>query len=37
MNIGGQVGNVLALSIGGWMCSWHSAGGWSLIFYSTSK
>ena len=35
--IGGQTGNVLALSIGGLMCSWDFAGGWPLIFYSAGK
>ncbi|CAF3363661.1 unnamed protein product [Rotaria socialis] len=35
VNGGAQVGNVLALSISGVMCSWHFAGGWPLIFYST--
>jgi MFS family permease len=35
--IGAQAGNVFALSIGGLMCSWDFAGGWPLIFYSTSK
>jgi hypothetical protein len=37
MNIGAQVGNVFALSIGGVMCSWEFAGGWPLIFYTTGK
>ncbi|CAF3470855.1 unnamed protein product [Rotaria sp. Silwood1] len=35
MNAGAQIGNVLALSVGGLMCSWSFIGGWPLIFYST--
>ncbi|CAF1936344.1 unnamed protein product [Rotaria magnacalcarata] len=35
VNGGAQVGIILALSISGVMCSWHFAGGWPLIFYST--
>jgi hypothetical protein len=37
VDIGGPIGNVLALSIGGLMCSWHFAGGWPLIFYSAGR
>jgi len=37
VEIGSQVGNVLVLSVGGLMCSWDFAGGWPLLFYSTSK
>jgi len=37
LDIGGPVGNVLALSVGGLMCSWNFAGGWPLIFYSAGK
>ena len=33
--IGSQIGNVVALSVGGLMCSWDILGGWPLIFYST--
>lgn len=37
MNAGGQIGNVLTLSIGGLMCSWDFLGGWPLIFYSVGS
>ena len=37
MNTGSQIGKMLALSIGGLMCSWDIAGGWPLIFYSGGK
>lgn len=37
MNVGAQVGNVLILSTGGFMCSGSVLGGWPLIFYSTGK
>ncbi|CAF1024515.1 unnamed protein product [Rotaria sp. Silwood1] len=36
MNAGGPAGNGFGLLIGGLMCSWHIAGGWSLIFYSAA-
>ncbi|CAF1048288.1 unnamed protein product [Rotaria sp. Silwood1] len=35
VSAGAQIGNILILSFGGLMCSWHFIGGWPLIFYST--